>query len=82
MRIRHFGLLANRHRKQKLQQCRSLLGASPPLSDVTPLSIAAIVQQLTGRDLYTCPFCQRGTMRVTESLPPTMVATVPVLDTS
>ena len=46
MRIRHFGLLANRHRKQKLEQCRSLLGVPPPPSDVAPLTIAAIVQQL------------------------------------
>ncbi len=82
MRIRHFGLLANRHRKQKLEQCRSLLGAPPPPSDETPLSIAEIVQQLTGRDLSACPFCQRGTMQLTESLPPRIVAPVPVLDSS
>ncbi len=83
MRIRHFGLLANRHRKQKLERCRSLLGVPPPPSDVAPLTIAAIVQQLTGRDLSACPFCQQGTMRVTGSLSPGIrVASVPVLDTS
>jgi hypothetical protein len=30
VRIRHFGFLANRVRKQKLEHCRALLATSPP----------------------------------------------------
>src|SRR5437773_1242793 len=37
MRIRHFGLLANRHRATKLAQCRALLGTvSPPTTPPAP----------------------------------------------
>src|ERR1700676_989977 len=34
VRIRHFGFLANRVRKQKLTQSRALLAASPPPSPI------------------------------------------------
>src|SRR3990172_13356987 len=38
VRIRHFGLLANRHRTQKIQRCRELLGgtAEVPAGEVQP----------------------------------------------
>ena len=69
MRIRHFGLLANRHRKRKLERCRALLHASPP-SEKTPESVAASIERLTGNDLTLCPCCKQGTMRVTGQLAP------------
>ena len=50
MRIRHFGLLANRHRKPKLERCRALLAAPPP-PEKTAESVAAMVKRLTGKDL-------------------------------
>ena len=33
LRIRHYGLLANRDKRKRLAQCRELLGARPPLAD-------------------------------------------------
>jgi hypothetical protein len=81
MRIRHFGLLANRHRKPKLERCRELLGQSPP-PERTPEATAAIVERLTGLDLSVCPFCQQGTMRVTATLAPGKPLPVPILDSS
>jgi hypothetical protein len=81
MRVRHFGLLANRHRKQKLERCRALLAA--PLPSQKPAeSVAAMVERLTGKDLTVCPFCEQGTMRVTGRLAPGLTATVPILDSS
>ena len=38
VRIRHYGLLANRHREEKLQRCRHLLGVAAPGDDV-PASV-------------------------------------------
>jgi hypothetical protein len=81
MRIRHFGLLANRHRKHKLERCRALLHASPP-SDKTPESVATSIQRLTGEDLLRCPCCKLGTMRVTGRLAPGGATPVPILDSS
>ncbi len=81
MRIRYFGLLANRHRKPKLERCRALLAAPPPPEKPTE-SVTAIIKRLTGKDLTVCPFCDQGTMRVTGQLAPGVTATVPILDSS
>jgi hypothetical protein len=81
MRIRHFGLLANRHRKPKLERCRELLGHPPP-SERTPETVAAIVERLTGLNLSVCPFCQQGTMHITATLVPGEPLPVPILDSS
>ena len=57
VRIRYFGLLANRHRTQLLHLCRSHLqtGAPPPVT----VGVA-----------HLCQHCRRGTMRVVEILSP------------
>ncbi len=81
MRIRHFGLLANRHRKPKLERCRALLHTAPPPTKPVE-SVAAMVERLTGNDPTLCPFCQHGTMRITVQLAPGITATVPILDSS
>jgi hypothetical protein len=59
VRIRHFGFLANRVRKQKLLQCRTLLAASaciPSDADGTT----------TVDDPHCCPICKRGRLVVIE----------------
>lgn len=64
MRIRHFGLLANRTRRATLTRCRSLLGQ--PATDEAPSeSVAELVHRLTGIDLARCPVCGEGRMLVT-----------------
>lgn len=63
VRIRHYGLLANRVRKQKIARCRALLSApEPPLRDQE--SIAEKLLRLTGVDIHGCPVCHEGRMRV------------------
>lgn len=64
MRIRHFGLLANRTRRGTLARCRDLLGHTPP-EDVRPESVAELMQRLTGIDLSRCPVCGEGWMQIT-----------------
>ena len=64
MRIRHFGLLANRPRREALSRCRDLLGQPPP--DATPTeSPQALMQRLTGVDLALCPVCGEGHLHLT-----------------
>ena len=82
MRIRHYGLLANRHRKQKLERCRLLLAAPPPVAAESRESTIAMMQRLTGKDLSTCPFCEHGTMRVVATLVAAPNESVPYLDSS
>ena len=75
VRIRHFGLLANRTRRPALARCRALLQAAPP-PEVGPESVAALVLRLTGLDLTACPVCHTGRMRGT------VLAPGPPLDSS
>ena len=67
MRIRHFGFLANRSKKQALAQCRKLLDLAWP-SCPNP-SAKDLLLKLTGIDLSRCPSCQKGTMIVVGELP-------------
>lgn len=59
MRIRHYGLLANRGKGQRLEHVRKLLGspAKPP-SDDLPHTAAEWMQHLLGIDIDQCPCCQ------------------------
>jgi hypothetical protein len=64
MRIRHFGLLANRTRRGTVTRCRDLLG-QPPLEDLPPESVAVLLHRLTGVDLSRCTVCGEGRMQIT-----------------
>jgi len=65
-RIRYYGFLGNRHRKEKLEQCRQLLGMGPrsdtPSITVTPEDYRDRYERLTGHSLRQCPVCHRGQM--------------------
>ena len=69
MRIRHFGFLANRSKKQTLAQCRNLLKLAPALPQIPKQSAIDLLRELTGIDLSRCPSCQKGTMIVVGDLP-------------
>ena len=60
-RIRHYGLLGNRHRAENLARCRELLAMPVPIP--TPeRNYRERWQQLTGHDLLECPQCRNGKM--------------------
>ena len=69
MRIRHFGFLANRTKKQALSRCRELLGLNPLLPKIPDSSTQDLLRELTGVDLSRCPACKKGTMVVVAELP-------------
>ncbi|MCF8199991.1 MAG: IS91 family transposase [Sulfuritalea sp.] len=74
-RIRHYGLLANRHRAVKLARCRQLLAEPAPVVEVpdVPLDYRDRYQLLTGKSLRDCPKCGHGHMVCIETfLPGTM----------
>jgi hypothetical protein len=70
VRVRHFGLLANRGGAAKLARCRTLLHQPPP-PPAAPASVRDLLLRLTGVDLERCPVCQQGRMHRTEILTPT-----------
>jgi hypothetical protein len=69
MRIRHFGFLANRSKKQALPQCRKLLDLDPALPDRPLESAKDLLLKITGVDLSRCPYCHNGTMIIVGNLP-------------
>jgi len=68
VRIRHFGLLANRRRAAALAQCRVLLTQPPPVE--RPESVRDLMLRLTGVDIERCPVCQQGRLQQVERLAP------------
>ena len=72
MRIRHFGLLANRHRATKLAQCRALL-APPALPSLAPCGLSPLAAEpslSTTAAAHRCPVCGAGPLRIVERLAP------------
>ena len=68
VRIRHYGLLANRHRKEKIARCRALLAAPTPEAP-EPLTVSEKVLRLSGVDLLRCPACSEGRMIAIAEIP-------------
>jgi hypothetical protein len=69
MRIRHFGFLANRSKKQALGRCRKLFDLDPVLAPSPCLSAKDLLLKIIGVDLSRCPSCREGTMIVVGDLP-------------
>ena len=80
-RIRYYGLLGNRYRKEKLERCRCLLGmpapAVPSREPATDKDYHDRYEELTGDSLYRCPQCGQGRMLVVKILMPTLCRSVP-----
>ncbi len=70
VRIRHFGLLANRRRAVHLAQCRALLASPSVPPPEPPESVRALMLRVTGLDIELCPVCQQGQLRQVERLAP------------
>jgi hypothetical protein len=72
VRIRHFGLLANRSRKDNIALCRELIGSYKTETKETdkPESWQDRLLRICGIDITTCPICKKGTMVMVELLLP------------
>lgn len=69
-KIRYFGFLANRHRRDRLSLCRQLLKAPPPETDTQLLDWKSRHQALTGESIDVCPVCRKGRMHVARIVAP------------
>jgi len=70
--IRHYGFLANRFRRQKLDLCRRLLGTpADPNADEPAHDASDILDAVDpGHDVSRCPQCKQGRMILIERVPP------------
>jgi hypothetical protein len=70
VRIRHYGLLANRCRRESLEQCRKLLARSAD-QPVSPESANEVEgQPKADREPQLCPVCQVGRMLILKKFEP------------
>ena len=74
VRVRHSGLLANRHRQEKRARCRELLGmAVTPQADTAPSEpdpVMPTILETTVTPTRVCPRCGAGRMVVVAEFPP------------
>jgi hypothetical protein len=70
VKIRHYGLLGNRCRKEKLTACRRLLAYTPKENNKTTETWQEALLRFTGIDITKCPVCKEGKMRTREILRP------------
>jgi hypothetical protein len=75
VRIRHYGFLSNRSRKEKLKDCRKALGVKPIEQENSNEKQSRhwydVVIQLTGIDPTICPVCNKGHMKMHKEIPAT-----------
>jgi hypothetical protein len=67
-RIRHYGLLANRHKAECLAKARAALSL-PPAEPVVKESVEDFARRVLGVDIQRCPVCHEGRMRLVATLP-------------
>jgi len=67
VRIRSFGLLANRGREEQLAHCRRLLHVAE--SEHTASQGEEVVSSATEAEVTRCPFCGQGTLQVVARTP-------------
>jgi hypothetical protein len=84
VRIRHYGLLANRSRRQRIASCRERLVAQAPAPPPASENLFERVLRLTGHDLSLCPACGEGRMAVVAELDKLdgPIARIAILDSS
>jgi len=72
VKIRHYGLLANRNRKNNITLCRSLLsGYTPETQDKNiPETWQEYLLKISGIDVSQCPACKKGRLFRIEALLP------------
>jgi hypothetical protein len=71
VKVRYYGLLANRKSDTMLSRCRRLLScSSKPKNESVPETWQEFLLRACGLDLLTCPYCKKGRMIKKEVLLP------------
>ena len=72
MKIRHYGILSNRNKKDKLLLCQEFLGASEKGGESfdEKESCEDLLFRITSVDPRICPYCGKGKMVRKETLQP------------
>jgi len=82
MRIRHFGFLANRYKKENIKCVRELLDVPEQIPETAERNTHELMLELTGIDITLCPCCRKGPMRVLYEIPAPWKSQSQYLDSS
>ena len=69
MKIRYFGFLSHRNKKQAINLIRKFIGSDIPLQEKTKETVLEMMLRLTGQDISCCPICKKGKMTIIRGLP-------------
>lgn len=73
VKIRHFGFLANRNRRQALQLCHSFFPVAPDL-------VSTLFTETQRRAIERkCPYCHTGTLHIVDRMPAQELAVLQLL---
>ena len=70
IKIRHYGILANRNRRASIARVRLLLCIHPEPQPLQARAWHQLLRDLTGRDPFACPYCKKGTLLLKAKLQP------------
>lgn len=70
VKIRHYGILANRNKKTKLELCRKLSFSPTYKPKYEGLTTVEILCLLVGKDVTVCPVCREGRLKHAHSFCP------------
>jgi hypothetical protein len=82
VRIRHFGFIANRCKKENIQHIRELTGLSKNKKEKIKRSTHELMLELTGTDITICPCCKEGSMTVIAEITPLWKMGLKYMDSS
>ena len=69
MKIRYFGFLSHRNKKQAVALIRKLIGPNAALPEKLKETVLEMMLRLTGQDILCCPNCKKGKMTIIKKLP-------------
>jgi len=69
IKIRYFGFLAHKNKKQAITRLRKLIDTEAKLPKKIRETIVEMMLRLTGNDITCCPKCRKGKMKIIRKLP-------------
>jgi len=69
MKIRYFGFLANKNKKQAIPILRKLINPDAKLPEKVKETVQEMMLRVTGNDITCCPKCKKGKMIIIKNLP-------------
>ncbi len=69
MKIRYFGFLSHRNKKQAVKLIRKFIDPNAIVPQKSEETVLEMMKRLTGHDLLCCPNCKKGKMTIIKELP-------------